>query len=436
LVANNAVASSSRLPEPPSLRLPTPELVAPKQEQRTISVTVPTVQPIASQPANTVEAKPDDAVLVPSVAATATESQSPDAPVLIASAPARTHTVRSGETLYAIARRYCVAGRDLIAVNRLDNPNRIAVNQQLLIPGQQRAANPSSQFVSLLPRIEATQGVNRDSQTLANAPTLATADQEEEIALSFEITAESAVNKLKADITRMRQDYQQQRAAESPKTPVVEFTLNNSNVASSVVVNPEWQGKSPEIKAETATTNETNVAAATQEIELAAASQESVTNYNSLLRMSVGEVVAPELPPLANPDEYLPGSEVFNGYIWPAKGVLTSGYGRRWGRMHKGIDIAAPVGTPIFAAAGGEVVSAGWNSGGYGNLVKIKHSDESVTLYAHNSRILVRNGQQVKQGQQIAAMGSTGFSTGPHLHFEVHKQGLGAKNPVAYLPKR
>lgn len=434
LVANNTVASSNRLPEPPSLRLPTPELVEPKQEQERISVTVPTVPSVASQPANTIEAKPNDAVIVPSVEANATDKQSADSSLLVASAPSHTHTVRSGETLYAIARRYGVAGRDLITANRLDNPNRIKVNQQLLIPNQQRAANSPSQFVSLLPRTEATQSVNRDSQTLANAPTLAAADQEDDIALAFEITAESAVNKLKADITRMRQDFQQQRAAESPKAPVVEFTLNSN--ASSVVVNPEWQGKSPAIKAETETVNETNVAAATQEVELAAASQESITNYNSLLRMSVGEVVAPELPPLANPDEYLPGSEVFNGYIWPAKGVLTSGYGRRWGRMHKGIDIAAPVGTPIFAAGGGEVVSAGWNSGGYGNLVKIKHDDESVTLYAHNSRILVRNGQQVKQGQQIAAMGSTGFSTGPHLHFEVHQQGLGAKNPVAYLPKR
>ncbi|NJN72693.1 MAG: peptidoglycan DD-metalloendopeptidase family protein [Limnothrix sp. RL_2_0] len=431
LIANNTVASSSRLPEPPSLGSPTPELTESKQEQEQTSVVVPTVRPVASQPANTLEAKPDDAVSVPTTGATIVENQPSNAPVLVASAPTHTHTVRSGETLYAIARRYGVAGRDLIAANRLDNPNRIKVDQQLVIPNQQRAANSPSQFISLLPRTEVTQNVNRESQTLANSA----AGSEEEVALAFEITAESAVNKLKADITRMRQDYQQQRAAESPKTPVVEFSLNNNNAAS-VVVNSEWQGKSPTVRTEIEAVDDTDVTAATQEVELAAASQESIANYNSLLRMSVGEVVAPELPPLANPDEYLPGSEVFNGYIWPAKGVLTSGYGRRWGRMHRGIDIAAPVGTPIFAAAGGEVVSAGWNSGGYGNLVKIKHSDESVTLYAHNSRILVRNGQQVKQGQQIAAMGSTGFSTGPHLHFEVHKPGLGAKNPIAYLPNR
>jgi murein DD-endopeptidase MepM/ murein hydrolase activator NlpD len=104
--------------------------------------------------------------------------------------------------------------------------------------------------------------------------------------------------------------------------------------------------------------------------------------------------------------------------------------------MHKGIDIAAPIGTPIVAAADGKVISAGWNSGGYGNLVKIKHFDGSITLYAHNSKILVRRGQWVKQGQQIAKMGSTGFSTGPHLHFEIHPKGKQAVNPIALLPRK
>jgi murein DD-endopeptidase MepM/ murein hydrolase activator NlpD len=148
-------------------------------------------------------------------------------------------------------------------------------------------------------------------------------------------------------------------------------------------------------------------------------------------------MVSPELPPLSAPDMYRPdGAAQFNGYIWPTKGVLTSGYGRRWGRMHKGIDIAAPVGTPVVAVAPGVVVSAGWNSGGYGNLVEIQHPDGSLTLYAHNSRILVRRGQQVEQGQQISEMGSTGYSTGPHCHFEVHPSGRGAVNPMAFLPKQ
>ncbi len=122
------------------------------------------------------------------------------------------------------------------------------------------------------------------------------------------------------------------------------------------------------------------------------------------------------------------------GVAWPAKGTFTSGYGRRWGRMHKGIDIAAPVGTPIVAAADGVVVVSGWDSGGFGNRVDIQHADGTRTLYGHNSRLLVAVGQQVKQGQQISAMGSTGHSTGPHLHFELHVAGGSAVNPVAYLP--
>jgi murein DD-endopeptidase MepM/ murein hydrolase activator NlpD len=145
--------------------------------------------------------------------------------------------------------------------------------------------------------------------------------------------------------------------------------------------------------------------------------------------------VSPELPPLSTADPYLPGAANFNGYIWPAKGILTSGYGWRWGRMHRGIDIAAPVGTPVLAAAPGVIVSSGWNSGGYGNLVEIRHADGSLTLYAHNNRVLVQAGQMVDQGQQIAEMGSTGFSTGPHLHFEVHPAGKGAANPIAFLPR-
>ncbi len=159
--------------------------------------------------------------------------------------------------------------------------------------------------------------------------------------------------------------------------------------------------------------------------------------YNGNLQPQPGETVSPQLPPLSPPGTYLPDSPTrFNGYIWPSKGVITSGYGMRWGRMHKGLDIAAPTGTPIVAAAPGVVVTAGWNSGGYGKLVEIQHPDGSQTLYAHNNRILVQRGQQVAQGQQISEMGSTGYSTGPHLHFEVHPSGGGAVNPMAYLPKR
>ncbi|MBK4730253.1 peptidoglycan DD-metalloendopeptidase family protein [Oxynema sp. CENA135] len=156
-----------------------------------------------------------------------------------------------------------------------------------------------------------------------------------------------------------------------------------------------------------------------------------------ILQERIGATRIPDmpLPPLAAAGTYLPDpTPIFDGYIWPARGILTSGYGWRWGRMHKGIDIAGPLGTPILAASAGVVTYAAWNAGGYGNLVEIQHPDGSFTRYAHNYRILVREGQSVEQGQLIAQMGTTGNSTGVHLHFEIHPPGEDAVDPLAYLP--
>ncbi|MCC3595374.1 MULTISPECIES: peptidoglycan DD-metalloendopeptidase family protein [unclassified Microcoleus] len=176
----------------------------------------------------------------------------------------------------------------------------------------------------------------------------------------------------------------------------------------------------------------------TQERPVVATAPLGSEGYDPLSNPSLGRMVSPELPPLSGADTYLPNGggkqQSANGLIWPAKGVLTSGYGWRWGRMHKGIDIAGPIGTPIVAADSGVVTYADWNDGGYGYLVEITHPDGSETIYAHNNRILVKKGQQVDRGEQIAEMGSTGFSTGPHLHFEIHPAGQGAVNPMAFLP--
>jgi lipoprotein NlpD len=119
--------------------------------------------------------------------------------------------------------------------------------------------------------------------------------------------------------------------------------------------------------------------------------------------------------------------------LWPTKGTLTSRFGMRNGSKHEGIDIAAPKGTPIHAAAAGEVVFSGWGPTGYGKMVIIKHKHHLTTLYAHNSKVIAKKGNQVKQGQKIALMGSTGRSTGPHLHFEVRND-THPKDPLKYLP--
>ncbi len=118
-------------------------------------------------------------------------------------------------------------------------------------------------------------------------------------------------------------------------------------------------------------------------------------------------------------------------FAWPLTGTITSGYGWRKGEFHEGVDVAAERGTDICAARDGLVVFAGW-SYGYGRTVKIDHGDGYSTLYAHASKTLVEVGEQVSAGQAIAKVGSTGRSTGPHLHFEV-RYGTTPMNPINFL---
>jgi len=126
-----------------------------------------------------------------------------------------------------------------------------------------------------------------------------------------------------------------------------------------------------------------------------------------------------------------PASRSASGFIWPVSGPVTSPFGMRWGRMHTGIDIGVPYGTPIRAAASGQVIYAGWMDG-YGNLVFIDHGRGISTGYAHQSRIAVSNGQAVTQGQVIGYVGCTGHCFGPHLHFEVRVNGTPV-DPLGYL---
>ncbi len=120
-----------------------------------------------------------------------------------------------------------------------------------------------------------------------------------------------------------------------------------------------------------------------------------------------------------------------SGVVWPVSGPITSPFGMRWGSLHPGIDIGVGMGTPIHAAASGRVITASY-SGGYGNLVVVDHGNGLATAYAHQSSMAVTPGQQVSQGQVIGYVGSTGFSTGPHLHFEVRVNGSPV-DPMGYL---
>jgi murein DD-endopeptidase MepM/ murein hydrolase activator NlpD len=123
-----------------------------------------------------------------------------------------------------------------------------------------------------------------------------------------------------------------------------------------------------------------------------------------------------------------------NRFIWPTTGEISSPFGYRWGRLHAGIDIANDEGTAVKAVRNGKVIFVGW-CGGYGNAVMIDHGQEVVSLYGHLSKYYVQVGQVVQRGQRVAAMGTTGDSTGPHLHFEVRQYGKPV-NPLNLLPDR
>jgi lysostaphin len=154
----------------------------------------------------------------------------------------------------------------------------------------------------------------------------------------------------------------------------------------------------------------------------------ALTQVAGTSRIQQKAIPIPIPSPISQPTPANPVSSP--NLIWPTQGYISQGF-RKY--QHEGIDIAGASGTPIFAAATGKIVKAGWDEWGLGNAVEIKHPNGSVTVYGHNRRLLVSKGQQVKQGQIIAEMGSTGNSTAPHLHFEYYPNGKMAVNPMSFL---
>lgn len=401
-----------------------------------------------------------------------THSSSPS----IKDTPKEIYTVRAGDTLDGIASRYGISRQRLVQENKLNNPDLILVNQQLKIPEIEQLNNSIIQFpqqgesirfqtteISLFP------GVIKQSKPLTNeilaqtTPTIIVNQPQEQV---DNTVVDPYISKLRADIIELREQYKsqnintennirqeslqpnnfvtknalEQRSSFSEAQPATPYVFRQVNNSDTELENQNLQRQKlpelPDFPSKSSLTPN-NLQNTIPREDVISTIPTEIENYNQRLRIPIGETVSPELPPLNSPENYLPSNPAqFDGYIWPSKGVLTSGYGWRWGRMHRGIDIAGPVGTPIVAAASGEVISAGWNSGGYGNLVKLKHLDGSVTVYAHNNRVLVSSGQWVEQGETIAEMGSTGFSTGPHLHFEIRPNGEAAVNPIAYLPNQ
>jgi murein DD-endopeptidase MepM/ murein hydrolase activator NlpD len=352
------------------------------------------------------------------------------------------YKVNQGDNLTEISEKYRVTPEVLIQANHITNPDVIKVDEKLLIPTSGDVASSKVRTTPTVATFPATplHGTSLAAQALQNNRLL------ELPLISLDESPVQGVES--ASISTGRLTPAQKLAGVAPATSSISRSLTEQRVSSMLGV----QGKIEPIGLKDSSSSErfdTGIAQSPKQ-NLALLPQASQSRSTQLPALQKGtamarrsfqlQIPALELPPLtAAADSFLPSSmgQGSQRYSWPANGAMTSGYGWRWGRMHRGIDIAGPIGTPIVAAAPGIVLTSGWNDGGYGYMVEVQHPDGSMTRYAHNDRIHVRKGDTVQQGQRIADMGSTGRSTGPHLHFEIHTAGRGgAINPMMFLASR
>jgi murein DD-endopeptidase MepM/ murein hydrolase activator NlpD len=372
-----------------------------------------------------------------------------------------TYRVNAGDTLTSIARNHGVSYRALAELNSITDPNQLFANRVLKLPKaiatiakldvnkidesaispeafrQQLANTPTVPTVDFSAQLARPQGVLEDS---APQPQRTSFVPQAELVKQAQEGQAELTGSLATEVRNLRQKFQERTIVPAVLKPSVptNLTLPASRASQS-----ETAKRSKQLAMTLQEATQQSKKEETNDIPLPTMPSKQLVARSTLgageyapVDAAVRRMVAPNLPALGREDAYLPGGQAMTGYIWPAKGEFTSPYGPRWGRMHRGIDVAAATGTPVVAAAPGVVSEVGWDGYGYGNYVEVTHPDGAVTLYGHNDRVLVRQGQVVAQGEQISEMGSTGRSTGPHLHFEIHPKGEGAVNPMAYLDRQ
>ena len=291
-----------------------------------------------------------------------------------ARAPGRTVTVQKGDTVYALGRRYNVHPKDIIAVNNLRPPHHLSVGQKIVLPA---GASSTSADGAPAASVAATKPV-------APKPVMQTATY----TVRKGDTLHSISRKTGVPVSRLA-------TANRLGAP---YAISPGQV----LLTPGAQQRSPKV-----------AAASTEGAAPAAGNVEELTKRVSYTTSSASDAL----------------------FAWPVRGAIISEYGvGELGRRNDGINIAAPAGTPVRAAADGEVVYRGSELDGFGNLLLVKHTDGFVTAYAHNDAMLVKKGDVVRKGQVIAKVGQTGSVTTPQLHFEI-RQKLKSVDPLALLDK-
>ncbi len=292
------------------------------------------------------------------------------------------HVVQSGDTLLAIARIYGVDQSSLASVNNLQSPYALKPGQRLTLPGRidaNLAAMPLEQQQSYV------------APTASNGGTGGSMSVEELPAPTGQPSSK------------------QQPATQSAVAP----TTPETTAASENTATPESTATP-----ETTTTPETTAPTAPQK----------PAPTTTAPKQTDTEVAA--IPPQVEPAPAPRGGERF---LWPVKGKVISSFGPKKGGLNNdGINIAAPAGAGVVAADNGVVAYAGNELRGFGNLLLIRHADGWVTAYAHNEKLLVKRGENVKRGQTVAQIGRTGNVSAPQLHFEIRK-GTDPVDPLRYL---
>lgn len=331
------------------------------------------------------------------------------------------HTVAKGETLSVISEKYHIKAETLLKVNNLSNAHKLAVGQVLIVPkGEEYAAEAREELIERQARVKAEE--EHAEKVTFSEYTIVSGDSLWTIAGKFNLSIDTllGVNNLKSDLlkpgVKIRVPNQDGVVTKVAKGDTLDKLAKKYDISAKAIAlanNIDAKGKGLTVG---------------QEIFLPGASNSVLAYRNSGSNGGLSQ----KAPTVAKASPNSTGR-----FIWPVRGRINSPFGwrihpvlkKRW--FHTGIDIKGNTGTPIAAARDGQVIFAGWMNG-YGRTVIIRHDSKYTTLYAHASSILVKKGQKVKQGQTIAKVGTSGRTTGPHLHFEVRINDK-PTDPMSYL---
>ncbi|MEN6445112.1 MAG: LysM peptidoglycan-binding domain-containing protein [Candidatus Cloacimonas sp.] len=376
------------------------------------------------------------------------------------SAADQIHTVKKGDTLYSLSKRYGTTVDELKRLNKLSN-NDLAIGQKLIIKKEKAKPKP----VTPVPVIKPVPAENQESALPSPNPNPTTPDNivpplaPAIIPPEYYYTVKAGDNLYRIAVNNnitLKDLLNWNNFANSSVNiyPGDKIIVKNPSGSSETITQPEESNPEP-----VALISNTPAKEDTVLIERVYIVQKKDTLYRIATNngmtvdelMKLNNLTSPDLtvgqkiylsgkphpgttapPTILNEEELLKKDKIRTDLIMPVDGHIMSEYGLRNGRPHKGIDLGAKNGTPIYAVLDGTVVFSGVQ-GSYGNVVVIEHPDFVMTVYAHNEKNLVSVNDVVKQGQQIATVGSTGNAQGSHLHFEYRLKGK-AINPRKVLP--